>query len=109
AGAVVAAGIAGRGGPLEAGLGFHCLALELACAAGAVAAGWAAVRRGVTALGGRLAAGAAAAGALAGDAGLHLVCRAQDSLPHLLVFHVGGVALVAVLAARLVRGLAPAE
>jgi hypothetical protein len=38
------------------------------------------------------------AGALAADAALHVTCRAHGALPHLLVFHLGGVVLVAVAA-----------
>jgi hypothetical protein len=51
--------------------------------------------------------GIAAAGALAGDAALHVSCSAASSVIHVLVFHVGGVAIAAaltgVLAGRLVR------
>jgi hypothetical protein len=42
-------------------------------------------------------AGIAASGALAGDAALHVSCPAASSAVHLLVFHVGGVALAAAL------------
>jgi hypothetical protein len=38
---------------------------------------------------------AAAAGALAGQAALHLGCSMHAQAPHLWVFHVGGVALAA--------------
>jgi hypothetical protein len=51
--------------------------------------------------------GIAAAGALVGDAALHVSCSAASSVIHVLVFHVGGVALAAaltfVIAGRLLR------
>jgi hypothetical protein len=54
------------------------------------------------------AAGVAALGALAGDASLHVVCESASSFAHLLVFHVGGVALAAAVAAIIAaRLLAP--
>lgn len=45
------------------------------------------------------AAGIAALGALAGDASLHVACPSTHELWHVLVFHVGGVAISAALAA----------
>jgi hypothetical protein len=45
------------------------------------------------------AAGVAALGALAGDASLHIACPSTHELWHVLVFHVGGVAVAAALAA----------
>jgi hypothetical protein len=51
--------------------------------------------------------GIAAAGALAGDAALHVTCSAASSVLHVLVFHVGGVVIAAALtgavAGRLLR------
>jgi hypothetical protein len=41
--------------------------------------------------------GAAAAGALAGHAALHLTCPVRAATPHLLAFHAGGVLLAAAL------------
>lgn len=43
-------------------------------------------------------AGVAALGALAGDASLHIACPASNQLWHVLVFHVGGVAVAAAFA-----------
>src|SRR5262249_5673436 len=56
--------------------------------------------------GAALYAGVAAAGALAGQAGLHLSCPAQAALPHLIAFHVGGVLLAALVGAASARVLA---
>jgi hypothetical protein len=94
----VAAGISGQAGPIEAALGMHCVALESAAACAAVGAGWLAARRGLSSIGLGFIVATAAAGALAGDAALHLTCRARDSLPHLMVFHLGGIILAAMLA-----------
>jgi hypothetical protein len=44
------------------------------------------------------AAGVAALGALAGDASLHIACSASNELWHVLIFHVGGVAIAAAFA-----------
>ena len=76
-------GLAGR-------IGVDCLGLELL--GGFLAASlvlWR-VRGGAASL-----ATAAAAGALAAQAGLHLTCMAHAEAPHLWVFHVGGVAAAA--------------
>lgn len=78
-------GLAGR-------LGLDCLGLELLGAA--LASGLVLWRvRG----GGASLATAAAAGALAAQAALHLTCGAHAQAPHLWVFHVGGVAAAALV------------
>jgi anti-sigma factor RsiW len=95
---LVAAALGGGAGPLELPTGEHCLLTVVAAAAGVTAVAWLATRRGAS----RSLAPAlgvwALAGAVAGDAALQVACGARDSLAHLLVFHAGGVALVALLA-----------
>lgn len=91
--AIAAGGIPGFS-PAERGLaarvGIDCLGLELL--GGAIAAA-AVVWRG---RGRTISLGtAAAAGALAAQAALHLTCGAHGEAPHLWVFHVGGVAAAA--------------
>jgi hypothetical protein len=92
-------------GSLDPAAGVHCAIVELLSAAVPLAA-LALWRRaeGVSRASARSApswpsvAGVAASGALAGDATLHISCSVADSILHLLVFHVGGVALAAALA-----------
>lgn len=72
-------------------------------------AAWLALRGGLTSIGLKFTVSAASAGALAGDAALHLTCQAHESLPHLLVFHVGGILLAAVVSSLVWRGTARAE
>jgi hypothetical protein len=104
--AIAAALAAGGAGPIAWDEGARCLAAELASAATVVGAAWLAVRGGGTSPSRTAFAAAAAAGALAGDAGLQVACAAHDSIPHLLAFHVAGV-LVAAAAAALLRPPAP--
>ncbi|MFL5271681.1 MAG: hypothetical protein ACJ79E_06425, partial [Anaeromyxobacteraceae bacterium] len=89
----------GAAGPVAGSLGAVCVATEGACAVAAVAAAWLALRGGTSALGRRAVAAGAAAGALGGAAALELTCAAHAALPHLVVFHVGGVAVAAATAA----------
>lgn len=84
-------------------IGLKCLAVELGCALapfGLFAAARGAIRRlpspGATAA-------LAAAAALAGQGALHLSCPVRGALPHLLAFHVGGVACAALLGAGFAR------
>jgi anti-sigma factor RsiW len=95
--ALVAAFLAGHQGTVELSSGLHCLLTELLWAGGVGGAAWVAQRRGA---GGSpaLLGGGVLAGALLGDGYLHFRCGAASSLPHLLVFHVGGVLLVALVA-----------
>jgi hypothetical protein len=91
--AIGAGGIPGFGdaGPgLAARFGLDCFGLEIL--GGAIAAGLVLWRR--DRVPGSLPA-TAAAGALAAQASLHLVCVAHGEAPHLWVFHVGGVAAAA--------------
>jgi hypothetical protein len=104
---VVAAALTGEPGPFASALGAECLATELAAAAVAVGAVWLVLRRGTTSPARIALAAAAGAGALAGDAALQLTCPARAAVPHLVVFHVGGVIAAAAIAALLWRkGLA---
>lgn len=105
AGAAVAAALAaallgGGTGPLEAGMGLHCLLSELAAGGAVLVAVRFVLRGSATSPPFWAFAAGAAAGALSADAALEVTCGARESLPHLLVFHLGGV-LVAVAMARL--------
>jgi len=101
--ALAGALVEGRPGPLEVGAGLECLLWELVAAAVVALAGWLALRGGTTAPPRSALAAAAAAGALAGDAGLQVTCAAHGVGPHLLAFHVGGVLLAAGLASLVWR------
>jgi hypothetical protein len=102
AAAAVAAALAGGGpGPLEPGVGLHCLLSELVTGALVVTAGWVALRGGTTTLSRRAAAATAAAGALAAEAVLQVTCGSHGFGAHLIVFHAGGVLLAAAGAALL--------
>jgi len=93
--AFAAGGVPGfphAGAGLVPRVGAECLIVELLAAALPLAA--AAWRFRSDPRPGALAT-AAAAGALAGQAALHLGCSAHGQAPHLWVFHVGGVALAA--------------
>jgi hypothetical protein len=97
--ALAAALAVGGHGALAPGTGAECLATELVSGAVVVMATWVALRRGTSVLGARAAAAGAASGAVAGAAALQLTCPAHGALPHLLTFHVAGVALAALAAA----------
>jgi hypothetical protein len=103
-GAAIAAALVGGGeGTLAATLGAECLVTELVMAGMGATAAWVAVRRESRAvMRGALSAGAIA-GALAADAALQIACPAHEALAHLLVFHLGGVVLVAAGAWALLR------
>ena len=96
--AVAAAFAGGRSLAIQPGFSVDCLALELATAAVVGGVAWIAARGGPAAFARRSLAGGALAGALVADAALQVTCGARDALPHLLVFHAGGVAVVAALA-----------
>jgi len=99
--ALAAALVRGGHGPLAFSTGLHCLGAEIASAAGVAGAAWLALRPGPSAGARRVLVAAAAAGAVAADAALHVTCSASTSLAHLLVFHVGGVVAAAAGAAML--------
>jgi integral membrane sensor domain MASE1 len=86
-------------GAIESATGVQCIMHELVNAAVPLVA--LALWRRTEGLSRAGVVGLAAAGALAGDAALHVSCSAADSVLHLLVFHVGGVALAAALAASI--------
>jgi len=96
--------LAGAGGPLAA-MQLRCSMHEIATAVIPVVA---LLRLGPTGTIARAPLiGVAAAGALAGDAALHVACPDAGSLAHVLVFHVGGVVatlgIAALGAERLLR------
>jgi len=95
-----------RGGGLAVSVGVECAALELGAAAGAVAIAFVASRRGYSAL--PSAAAVAAWGAVAGQAYLHFRCPAAHDAPHLFVFHVGAVAVAALIGALALPKWSPA-
>jgi hypothetical protein len=91
--------LAHEGDALGVMLGLKCVATELLAAALPYAAvAHAAIKRHVAAdpvvFG-----GIAAAGALAGDAALHVACPMRAATTHLLLFHFGAVLLAAMLGA----------
>ena len=93
--AAAAALLGGGGGAVAVSTGVECLAIELASAAVLGGAAWLGARRGPPAFVRRSLAGGAVAGALVADAALQVTCGAHDALPHLLLFHVGGVLVAA--------------
>lgn len=106
--AAVAASIAaalagGSAGGLDVATGAECLAMELALGALVAGAAWVGVRGETKAKVRPALATGGLAGALAADAALQLACHSHGALPHLLAFHVGGVVVVAAVAAAVVR------
>jgi hypothetical protein len=87
-------------------LGMECLIVELIAAVLPLAAAAMQFRRDPRP--GALAT-AAAAGALAGQAALHLGCSAHGQAPHLWIFHVSGVALAALVGWTLEGRLSPSR
>ena len=103
--ALAATVLRGGAGALEVGQGLDCLLTEGAAAAGLALVARLVARR--TAL--SVDAGAwGVAGALAGAAALQITCAAHASLPHLAVFHAGGVLAALAIAALVARRKAPA-
>ncbi|MGA8890189.1 MAG: hypothetical protein WB493_01385 [Anaeromyxobacteraceae bacterium] len=92
---LAAALVSGGPGDLAADHGVVCLSVELLSALVVGGAAWFGVRGGSGTAVRRTVAGGALAGALAADAVLQITCGAHGSMPHLLAFHLGGVALVA--------------
>lgn len=80
---------------LSPAIGLKCFLFELATATLPGAVAWRAGRRGEKAT----IALAAAAGALAGMAALHVACPVHEERAHLVVFHVGGVVVAGLLGA----------
>ena len=105
-GAAVAAALArGGAGALDLATGMHCLGTVLVSAGVVGGVGWLSARGGARATAGASLAAGGMAGALAADAALQLTCEAHGALPHLLAFHLGGVALVAVAAVAVLRSV----
>ena len=94
--AVVLALVVGGSGMLAIAVGLRCTGLEIGAAALPLAATAFFLTGQVRPL---VYAAVAACGALAGEAALHLGCPARMQLPHLLVFHAGGVLLAAAIGA----------
>lgn len=87
--------LAGAGGGFFASIGVKCVALELLAAAAPLGTtAW--LARSASPTPGTFI-GAAAAGALAGHAALHLTCPVRAATPHLLAFHTGGIVLAAAI------------
>ena len=108
----IAAGVAlatGVAGALRPSVGMDCVATEIACSAAVIAAARLVLRRGTSSLAPGAAAAGAAAGALAGLAALQLTCPEHRSLPHVLVFHVLGLAWAAAGAGAICRAVEPAR
>jgi hypothetical protein len=105
--ASLAAALLGGGpGDLAADHGIVCLSMEVMSALVVGGAAWFGVRGGSGAAVRKTVAGGAVAGALAADAVLQITCGAHGSTPHLLAFHLGGVALVAGAVLLVLRGRA---
>jgi len=101
--ALAAALLGGGPGDLAADHGVICLSMEMLSALVVGGAAWFGVRGGSGAAVRRTVAGGAMAGALAADAVLQITCGAHGSMPHLLAFHLGGVALVAAVVLLVLR------
>ncbi len=95
--AAAAALAAGHGGGLEISTGVECFLAEVLAAAVLAGATWFGLRQGAPAMYRRAIVGGPVAGALAADAALHVTCHAHGALPHLLVFHLGGVIVVSLV------------
>ncbi len=96
-------------GPLDAKLGIKCVCFELISASLPLVATASLVLKRDFAASAASFASVAAAGALAGQAALHLTCEAQGSTPHLLAFHCGGVLLSAAIGWAVSRSAALRE
>jgi hypothetical protein len=99
--AVVLSGIfsalMGSAGMLAPAIGIKCVLIELIAASLPLATTAFLVVKRRVAGGPWLFSAAAALGALAGHAGLHLTCPARTASPHLFAFHTGGVVLAAMV------------
>lgn len=96
---------AGQGGAmvLRPSLGVRCVLSEVLTALLPLVVAAVLVRRGRAAGSAAWFGAVASVGALIGHGHLHLHCPAQTSLPHLLVFHTGGIILCAGLGAMVSR------
>jgi len=87
----------GSVGMLSAAIGIKCVLIELIAASLPLASTAFLVVTRRVAGGPWLFSAAAALGALAGHAGLHLTCPVHTASPHLFAFHTGGVILAAMV------------
>lgn len=83
------------------GPGMPCMGSELFAGVVALGVAWAIRSRQGELVGPGFLGAVAAAGALAGQAALNVTCHVRDALPHLLVFHTGGVIVAALLGSAL--------
>ena len=92
-------------GPLEVRHGVACLLTEVVVAAAAVGpTAWVVVKRR-SRYPAPVLVGVAIAGALTGQAALHLSCPSGTAGLHLLAFHVGGVVVAALMAGLVAQGM----
>ncbi len=96
-------GLMGSGRMLSPAIGIKCVLIELIAASLPLATtAFLVVRRRAPNSAWRLSV-AAALGALAGHAGLHLTCPVRTASPHLFAFHTGGVFLAAMVGLAISR------
>jgi len=92
---------AGTGADAGFGGGMLCMGSELFAGVVALGVAWAIRSRQGELVGPGFLGTVAAAGALAGQAALNVTCHVRDALPHLLVFHTGGVIVAALIGVAL--------
>ena len=92
---------AGTGADVGLERGMPCMGSELFAGFVALGVAWAIRSRQGELVGPGFLGAVAAAGALAGQAALNVTCHVRDALPHLLVFHTGGVIVAALIGAAL--------
>jgi hypothetical protein len=92
---------AGTGDGVDLGPGAACMGSELVAGVVALGVAWVVRSRQGEVVGPGFLGAVAAAGALAGQAALNVTCHVRDALPHLLVFHTGGVIVAALIGAAL--------
>lgn len=83
--------------------GWRCTLTEWAVAAGPLVALWWYSRREVLRFAPMTVAAVAAAGALAADAALHVLCPGKDLAPHVWLFHFGGFVAITLGAGLIAR------
>ena len=103
AGAVVFAASEGREPGFGMAHGWRCTAMEWAVAAGPLAALFWYSRREVLRFAPSTVAAVAAAGAMGGDAVLHVLCTGTELAPHVWLFHFGGLLVIALAAGLIAK------